>query len=104
MYVIGIILLKIVFFNENILFVSRLVSSFFWMFILPGFVLMYYWSDKLEFLERFIISVPLSAVIVSVTSYYISLIGLHAKFHPVIVPLIYIIIFTIFNWKKEVNK
>lgn len=91
-YVIAVILFKIVFFKENLLFVVRVVSSFFWMFILPGFMFMYIWHQNINFLERFIISVPVSAVIVSVTSYYISIIGLHIKYHTFLVPAFWIIV------------
>jgi uncharacterized membrane protein len=90
LFCIGVILLKIVFYKENFPFVVKVVSSFFWMFILPGFTFMYLWHNKIDFIERFIISVPISVVVVSATSYYISLMGLHAKYHLVPVPLFWV--------------
>ena len=100
-FIIGVIIFKIVFLKENLLFIIKVISSFFWMFILPGFIFMYKWYKKIDFLERFIISVPVSAALVSITSYYISLMGLHAKYHPILVPAFWIVSSFIFiSYKK----
>jgi uncharacterized membrane protein len=98
-YFIAIVVMKIVFFKENFLVVIRIVSSFYWLFILPGFAFMYIWHDKIDFLERFIISVAVSAVIVSVPSYYISLLGLHAKYHIFLIPAACILISSAVVWR-----
>ena len=92
LYIIGVIMLKIVFYKEHILMVAKVVSSFFWMFIIPGFAFMYLWHSKVGFFERFVISVAVSAVLVGVTSYYLGLMGLHARYHPFIVPFLWLLI------------
>ena len=96
-YVIGIIIMQIVFFKENFLFINKVVAAFFWMFIFPGFVFSYLW-DKLSFLERITISVPMSAALVGIVSYYVSFAGIHAKFHTFIVPILLIVMAIIMNW------
>jgi uncharacterized membrane protein len=101
LFVISLVLFKIIFFKENVLMIIRTVSAFFWMFILPGFTFMYIWHEKLEFLERFIISVPISAATISILSYYISLMGLHVKYHPILIPLSIMIISGIIVWRKD---
>ncbi|MFH1827824.1 MAG: hypothetical protein ABH824_01045 [Nanoarchaeota archaeon] len=61
---------------------------------------MYLWHEQIGFLERFIVSVPVSAATVSIISYYISLIGLHVKYHPILIPLSIIVISGIVVWRK----
>ncbi|MBU1632514.1 MAG: hypothetical protein KJ580_04860 [Nanoarchaeota archaeon] len=67
---------------------------------MPGFTFMYLWHEQIGFLERFIVSVPVSAATVSIISYYISLIGLHVKYHPILIPLSIIVISGIVVWRK----
>ena len=89
-FLVGLILFKIVFFKENLVVIFRNVLSLFWLFVLPGYVLMLYWKEKLDFVERLIIGVALGAAIVGILSYYIGLIGLNIKYHVIILPLILI--------------
>ena len=70
---VAITIIRIVFYKETSFNVLKITCSFFLMFVLPGFMFMYIWRKQLDFMERFIISVPISAVIVSLTYYYISL-------------------------------
>ena len=101
---IGLIIFKIVFFNENLLVVLRLVLSLFWLFVIPGYFLMLYWRENLEFIERLVIGVALSAGIIGVSSYYIGLFGLNVKYHAYILPLIIILIgFTAAARKKDLH-
>lgn len=85
--VIVIIIFKVVFYNESFLILSRTVIAFFWLFIIPGFSLMYYWHD-LSFLERFLVGIALSTVTIGIFGYYLGLAGLHAKYHTILLPLI----------------
>lgn len=94
-----VILFKIVFYKGDFLVVVRTVLGLFYMFILPGFFIMYYWQDKLDFLERVIMGFPISAAIIGITSYMLGIFGLHIKYHWIL-PLIVILlglVLAIFN-------
>lgn len=94
--------LKIAFYKESILVLIRTSISLFWIFILPGFTIMYYWNDKLDFLERLVIGVALGAAIIGISSYYIGLIGISLRYHLVILPSLLILtgVFLLFVRKK----
>lgn len=85
------VIFKLVFFKENLLVLFRNVLSLFWLFVLPGYFVMLYWKEKLNFLERFVIGIALAAGIIGIFSYYLGLIGLNVKYHTVLLPLTIII-------------
>lgn len=99
--VIGIIIFKIVFYKENLLNIIKIVASIFWLFLLPGYSLMFYWEEKLDFLERFIIGIALGIALVGTFSYYLGLIGLNLRFHTIILPAILILIGIIIISKRK---
>ena len=82
------IILKIAFYKEDLITTIKTSVSIFWLFILPGFSILYYWSDKLEFIERLILSFVVSSAIIGISSYYIGLLGLHIKYHIIVIPSI----------------
>ena len=88
LFLLGLIAFKIAFFKEDLITVLRTVLSLFWLFALPGYCLMIYWSDKIEFVERFAIGIFLSAAITGVLSYYLGLLGLNIKFHAILFPIL----------------
>ena len=90
LFVVFVIVFKIVFFKESFLVVLKMVLSLFWLFVLPGFAVMLYWSDKLDFLERFVIGTALGLGVVGVMSYYIGLIGVNVNYHHMIFPILII--------------
>lgn len=101
LFLLVLIAFKIAFFKEDIILLLRNVLSLFWLFVLPGYFIMRYWEDKIEFLERLIVGVILSAAITGILSYYIGIAGLNIKFHAIILPLIIILIGVIINLKKS---
>ncbi len=93
LFVLLVVIFKIVFFKEGIFNIIKLFLGIFWVFIIPGFVLMYYWAEKLNFLERLLIGTAVSAAVISIASYYIGLVfGLHVKYHGFLLPIIFLII------------
>lgn len=83
----GLIGFKIVFYNESLLVLLRAIAALVWLFVLPGFLLMYYWHDKLAFTERLVAGIFVSAVLVGIPSYYLGLLGLHIAYHGIALPL-----------------
>ena len=96
----GIIIFQLLFFRENVITTARTVLSLYWLFILPGFAVMYYWHDKLDFLERLVIGSVLGIAVMGIASYYIGLAGLHVKYH-LVLPLITIGISAFFVLEKK---
>ncbi len=86
----GIVLFKLVFYNENFANVLGFVSSLFWLFVVPGYFIMLYWEKSLDFLERVIIGTALGIGLEGILSYYIGLFGLNIKFHSWVLPLVLI--------------
>ncbi|MBS3114036.1 hypothetical protein J4448_02960 [Candidatus Woesearchaeota archaeon] len=86
LFALGLIIFKIVFFNENLIVVFRNVLSLFWLFVLPGYFIMLYWAEKLDFVERLIIGTAVAAGIAGILSYYLGLFGLNIKYHAILLP------------------
>ena len=101
LFLLVLIIFKIAFYKENLIVLFRNVLSLFWLFALPGYFIMLYWKEKLGFLERFIIGIALSAAIIGIFSYYISLIGLNIKYHAIVLPLVLILIGIAINLRNH---
>ncbi len=86
----SIILFKLIFLNEPLGSIIRIILSIFYIFIIPGYLMLYYWNAKIEFIERTVLGIALSGAILGVVSYYIALIGLNVNFH-FILPLLLIL-------------
>ena len=78
---------KIIFSKEELIILFRMILSLFWLFVLPGYFAMLYWGEKLDFTERLIVGIALSAAIIGISSYYIGIIGLDIKYHTILMPL-----------------
>ncbi len=90
-FFIAIAIFKIAFFKESFIVVLRMVLSLFWIFVLPGYFMMLYWRENLEFMERLVIGIVISAALAGILSYYLGLIGLNIKYHAVLLPPILIL-------------
>ena len=100
LFLLSVIIFKIAFYRENLIILLRNVLALFWLFVLPGYFMMLYWNERLEFLERFIVGIALSAAIIGILSYYIGLMGLNIKYHIFVLPLALILIGIAINLRK----
>jgi hypothetical protein len=87
LYVISIIILWIIFYNEPFFSILRLVSAFYVIYVSSGFFLMYLWRN-LPFMERFIVGIALGAGLNGILSYYLNILGLHINYHAIVIYLI----------------
>lgn len=101
MFLIALVIFYIAFAKENLINILKIVLSLFWLFALPGYFIMIYWHDRLEFMERFAIGIFLAAGIIGISSYYLGLIGLNIKHHTVLLPLLLILTGMIIGLKKD---
>lgn len=83
-----IIILKIIFNKESLLVVVKLALSLFWLFILPGFMIMYLFAERLNFLERIIAGTALGMAFYGVLGYNLGVLGLPMKYQIWILPLL----------------
>jgi hypothetical protein len=90
-----ILILKLVLFKESLFALTKFSLAIFWLFLIPGFFFMYIWDDKLNFIERIIISVPLSSALIGIASYNLALFGMHIKYHGFLPVVFLLLAFTI---------
>ena len=82
--------MEIAFYKQDVLTNLRTGLAVFWMMVLPGYMLLYYWKEKIDFTERIIIGSALALGVIAVSSYYLGLIGVHIKFQGILLPLLMI--------------
>ena len=82
------VIIKIAFFREDIITTTRTALALFWMFALPGYALLYYWKDRLDFGERIVIGTATAAAIMAISSYYTGLLGLPVRLHGIVLPVV----------------
>ena len=102
-FIVLFLVLQVVFFKENPLIILRTSIAIFWMFILPGFSIIYYWKEKLGFVERSIISFAVSSGVIGTLSYYLGLLGLNILYHTILLPAVVIAIGVLVNIKKSTS-
>lgn len=100
-FLLALIIFKIAFFKSDFAVLLRNVASLFWLFALPGYFIMLYWEEKLDFMERFVIGIALSAGIIGISGYYLGLIGLNIRYHTILLPLMIAIAGFVIAIKKE---
>ncbi len=98
----GVILLFwIAFYKESFTVVLRAAMSLFWLFILPGFYIMYYWVDRLSFMERFVLGILTSLAITGLAGYYLNIVLVHIKYYPYVVPFATLIVAGVLIFRKS---
>jgi uncharacterized membrane protein len=96
---------KIVFYKEDILILIRIVFGIYWLFLLPGFLIMYLWKENFTFIERLIFGCTLGIALTGLISYYLSLIEFNIRLHFFIIPLIIITIsFVLIYYNEKLKK
>ena len=83
------VMLKIVFWNEQLVIVAKLCLLTVWMLFIPGYLLFY--NTKMEYLEKIIAGSLVSAAIIGLSSYYVGLLGLHIDYHIFVLPALLIL-------------
>lgn len=82
--------MNLVFSNGTYTAVTRSVVAFFWLFVIPGYAIMFYWREKLGLGERVVIGTVAAMALISILSYYLGLLGLHVRFHGWVLPIVFI--------------
>jgi len=101
--VISIILFKVLFYKETLIIILRTILSIFWLFILPGYAIMFYWNSELIFLERLIIGAVAGIAIIGVVGYNLGLLGLSIIYSAILLPLVTVALASFIIWKKSIK-
>ena len=99
-FLVAFLAFKLIFSSEDFFIVLRTVMAIFWLLVVPGFVIMFYWNEELKFYERLIIGIGFGTVLIGLLSYYTGLMGLHVKYHMFVLPTTIIAIGIIINLRK----
>lgn len=70
--------------------------SFYWLFIIPGQVMLFNFKDTFDFKVRLILGTVLGLGIYGILSYYIGLMGIQVKYHWAIIPFLIMLVSVIF--------
>lgn len=97
----GLVIFKIAFFKEELIVIFRYVLSLFWLFVLPGYFIMLYWAEKLDFVERLVVGTAVAAGVIGIFSFYLGLFGLNIKYHALSLPPIIITAGFIISTRKK---
>lgn len=89
---------SIVFPEEDLITNLKLVAGLFWMFLIPGFMVLYRWESVLSMLERVVIAVPTSVGIYGLLSYLLGILGLPVWNQVFLLPAIVCIAGIAFWW------
>lgn len=93
------LLLKIVFYREGAFLLFKLLASLFYLILIPGFLITYYWRRSLNFLTRAILGCVIGTALFGLMSYYASVLGIKILYQWTI-PLIIIVFGVLINWKN----
>lgn len=85
------IMMRLIFSRDSILVIVKLLSALFWMFVLPGYSLTFWCHRNLDFLTRVVVGVGISAALMAVGGYYLGLLGLHVRYHGIVIPVFLIL-------------
>lgn len=100
LFVLAVLAFKAIFLPEDFLVVLRTVATIFWVLAVPGFAVMFYWREELKFHERLIIGIGVGTTLMGLLSYYTGLIGLHVKYHAILLPLFLILIGIVLSLRR----
>ncbi len=97
---------KIAFFNETVANTILLTAGIYWLLIIPAFGITYL-IEEIDFLERCTLSIPLSAALIGISSYYLGILGVPVKTSAFYAPAVFIAIsaaLVYFKLKKSEKK
>ncbi|MCK5282723.1 MAG: hypothetical protein KAK00_04910 [Nanoarchaeota archaeon] len=104
LFAILVIILKIVFYKEDLMIIIRMSAAFIYIYFIPGYFIMLYWKEKIEFIERLIVGFGVSAAILGLTSYLSGPAAIDIFIWSYIYPIVIVILFSIINSKKIIEK
>ncbi len=86
--VVTMLIFAAIFSNEPVVSSIRIIVGFFWIFVFPGIFLVNLFPLDVSkgSIEKIILAAIAGSAVVGVVSYYLGLIGFHAKYHSLVLP------------------
>lgn len=91
-FAVFLIIVYIAYRDESVAVVARTAAAIYWLFVIPGYAVMFHWRGHLGFVERVVVGTVAAMVVVGVSSYYLGLIGLKLQNQTLILPAAVVII------------
>lgn len=85
-------ILYIAYRGESVAVVARTAATIYWLFVIPGYAVMFHWRGHLGFVERVVAGTVGAMAVAGVASYYLGLIGLKLQNQTLILPAAVVII------------
>ncbi len=85
-FVIAIIMLKVAFYREDLLGITKAAASVMWLFVLPGYAIMFHWRENLGVIERLFAGTVAAMAISGIASYYLGISGLRIQNQTILLP------------------
>lgn len=82
------LVLKIAYYREGFVEVAKTAFSVYWLFVLPGYAMTFYWRASMHFLERVVVGTIAAMGLIGIISYYLGLMGLKIGGQVFILPLL----------------
>ncbi|MBI2139371.1 hypothetical protein HYU14_00485 [Candidatus Woesearchaeota archaeon] len=82
------ILLQAVFYRGSFFVIFKMSLSLFWLFVIPGFFLLYLFRKEMPFLERFVMGTILGMAFFGVIGYNLRIIGMAAIYQAWLLPIL----------------
>jgi hypothetical protein len=92
LFVIVLVILKIAYYREGILEVVKITVWLFWLFVIPGYVVMLNWQKTLGFVERSVIGTIAGIAVIGLSSYYFGIAGLRIGNQQFILPVFVVVV------------
>jgi hypothetical protein len=81
------IVMKLAFYQENVLVTTRTALALWWLLVVPGYFLLEHWKGRIGTTERIVVGATAAAAVIAIVSYYLGLLGLHLKYHGIVLPV-----------------
>ena len=96
-----IIVLQIVYYKENLFVNIKLAANMYWLFVLPGYCIMLYWHEEMNFGERLVYGSIAGIGLLGIITYAVGLLGTSVIFLGYIFPPLCIILGTLFGTLRK---
>lgn len=103
LFLVFLIVFKIFFTRSSIILIFRTLFAIFWLSVIPGFYLMYYFAEKIDFIERLIIGTILGFSISGLFGYNLGFIGIKVNMQVILIPIASLIIAGIIIYRKSTS-
>ncbi|MBW2974426.1 hypothetical protein KY366_01795 [Candidatus Woesearchaeota archaeon] len=101
LFLIFLVIFKFLFLKSSFILVFRTVFSIFWLYLIPGFCLMYYFVEKMDIVERMIIGTIFGFAVSSLFGYNLGLMGIKVGVQVLLIPVSALVVSAFIIYRKS---